>query len=192
LALGEVGELVMRAPCIGTTRGLWRDRERYLETYWRQIPGMWVHGDWASRDLDGLWYIHGRSDDTIKISGKRAGPAEIEDLLLATRAVTEAAAVGVPDAIKGAALVCAVVPAASERTGAALAARLADAVAAGLGGSFRPLRVLFVSDLPKTRNMKVMRRLVRAVLTGEPPGDQSSLVNPEAIEELRIAAREER
>jgi len=190
LRLGEVGELVMRAPCIGTTRGLWRDRERYLENYWQKIPGMWVHGDWASRDFDGRWYIHGRSDDTIKIAGKRAGPAEIENLLLATRAVTEAAAVGVPDAIKGTALVCAVVAAATERAGAALAARLADVVATGLGGSFRPLRILFVSDLPKTRNMKVMRRLVRAVLTGEPPGDQSSLVNPEAMQELGKAARE--
>jgi acetyl-CoA synthetase len=187
LPAGMVGELVMRAPCIGTTRGLWRDRERYLDSYWRIIPGMWVHGDWASRDADGCWYIHGRSDDTIKISGKRTGPAEIENLLLATHAVTEAAAVGVPDPVKGAALVCAVVAAPAERPGPGLAQLLSDTISEGLGTSFRPQRIVFVSDLPKTRNMKVMRRLVRAVFTGEPPGDQSSLVNPEAVDELRSA-----
>ena len=94
---GEVGELVMRQACIGTTRGLWRDPERYIESYWSRIPGMWVHGDWASRDADGAWFIHGRSDDTIKIAGKRTGPAEIEALLLATRRISDAAAVAVPD-----------------------------------------------------------------------------------------------
>lgn len=188
LGPGEVGELVMREPCIGTTRGLWRDRERYLESYWRTIPGMWVHGDWASRDEDGAWFIHGRSDDTIKVAGKRTGPAEIESLLLGSGAAAEAAAVGVPDPVKGASVVCVVVPPTGATPDAQLAGRLSDAVVAGLGGSFRPARVLFVTDLPKTRNMKVMRRVVRNVLTGEPLGDTSSLVNPEAVEELRRAA----
>lgn len=187
LPAGMVGELVMRAACIGTTRGLWRARERYLDGYWRVIPGMWVHGDWASRDADGSWFIHGRSDDTIKISGKRTGPAEVENLLLATQGVAEAAAVGVPDPIKGAALVCAVVTAPGVEPDLALARRLADSVAAELGSSFRPQRIVFVADLPKTRNMKVMRRLVRAAFTGEPQGDQSSLVNPEAVEALQAA-----
>lgn len=186
---GEVGELVMREPCIGTTRGLWHDRERYLDSYWRTIPGIWVHGDWASRDSDGAWYIHGRSDDTIKIpAGKRTGPAEIEDLLIRSGGAAESATVGVPDAVKGAALVCVVVPARGETPGAQLAARLSDAVVAGLGGSFRPRQILFVSDLPKTRNMKIMRRVVRRLLTGEELGDMSSLVNPEAVDELRRVA----
>lgn len=189
LGPGQVGELVMREACIGTTRGLWRDRERYLESYWNRIPGMWVHGDWASRDADGSWYIHGRSDDTIKVAGKRTGPAEIEALLLATHRVHDAAAVAVADPVKGSAVVCAVVPASGEKPDGALSAALSEAVAAGLGSSFRPKRILFVNDLPRTRNMKTMRRVVRAVLIGEPLGDLTALVNPEAIEELRAAAQ---
>lgn len=180
----QVGELVMRQACIGTTRGLWRDPERYLESYWNVIPGLWVHGDFASRDADGYWYIHGRSDDTIKIAGKRTGPAEIEALLLATGRVADAAAIGVPDPTKGAAVVCVVVPAPGEK-GAELEAALSAAVVAGLGTPFRPRRVIAVSDLPKTRNMKTMRRVIRAVLTGQAPGDLSTLVNPEAVDELR-------
>lgn len=191
IASGQVGELVMREACIGTTRGLWRDPERYLDTYWRRIPGVWVHGDWASRDEDGSWYIRGRSDDTIKIAGKRTGPAEIEALLLATHRASDAAAVGVPDPIKGSSVVCAIVPAAGEKPGADLARALSDAVVAGLGGAFRPQRFVFVGDLPRTRNMKTMRRVIRAVLVDEPPGDLSALVNPEAVEELRQVVRAE-
>jgi acetyl-CoA synthetase len=182
---GEVGELVMRQACIGTTRGLWRDPERYIENYWSRIPGMWVHGDWASRDADGAWFIHGRSDDTIKIAGKRTGPAEIEALLLATHRISDAAAVAIPDPVKGSAVVCAVVAGPNETPGPELASALSDAVVTGLGGSFRPKQVLFVRDLPRTRNLKTMRRVIRAVLLAEEPGDLSALVNPEAVEELR-------
>ena len=71
---GEVGELVCRKPFPGMTRGFWRDPERYLETYWSRLPGVWVHGDWASVDEDGYWFLHGRSDDTLNIAGKRIGP----------------------------------------------------------------------------------------------------------------------
>jgi acetyl-CoA synthetase len=181
VAPGRVGELVMRQACIGTTRGLWRDPQRYIESYWGRFPGMWVHGDWASRDADGSWFIHGRSDDTIKIAGKRIGPAEIEALLLATNRVSDAAAVAVPDPVTGSAVVCTVIAAPNERAGPELAAVLADAVVRGFGGSFRPKQMLFVRDLPRTRNMKTMRRVIRAVLLG----DLSALVNPEAVEELQ-------
>jgi acetyl-CoA synthetase len=84
---GQVGELVIRAPWIGMTRGFWGDRQRYLDTYWNRWPGVWVHGDWAAVDEDGMWYILGRSDDTIKIAGKRLGPAEVESVLVAHPAV---------------------------------------------------------------------------------------------------------
>ncbi len=178
----------MRQACIGTTRGLWRDPERYIENYWSRIPGMWVHGDWASRDVDGSWFIHGRSDDTIKVAGKRTGPAEIEALLLATHRISDAAAVAVPDPVKGSAVVCIVVPAPSEMPGSDLASALSDAVVAGLGSSFRPKQLLFVHDLPRTRNLKTMRRVIRAVLLAEEAGDLSTLVNPEAVEELRKTA----
>ena len=102
----QVGELVVRAPWIGMTRGFWSDPERYVQTYWSRFPGTWVHGDWAAIDDDGLWYILGRSDDTIKIAGKRLGPAEVESVLVEHPAVLEAAAIGVPDPLKGQALVC--------------------------------------------------------------------------------------
>jgi acetyl-CoA synthetase len=185
---GELGELVMREASIGTTRGLWKDRQRYLESYWQTIPGMWVQGDFASRDEDGCWYLHGRSDDTIKVSGKRVGPSELEQILMGTGAVTESAVVGVPDRLTGSAIVCIVVPAPGHTGEAALAGRLSQAITRGMGTSFRPRRIIFVRDLPKTRTMKVMRRVVRSVLTGQPAGDVSSLVNPEAVDELRAVA----
>ena len=182
---GEVGELVMRQPSIGLTRGLWKDPERYLETYWQMFPGIWRHGDWASRDEDGMWYVLGRSDDTLKIAGKRTGPAEIEGLVMATGRVSEAAAIGIPDPISGQAVMCVCVPAPGVAADAALAAAVEEAVAAGLGKPFRPKRLMFVDDLPKTRSLKIMRRVVRAVVLGEAPGDLSSVVNPEAIDALR-------
>jgi acetyl-CoA synthetase len=181
---GEIGELVMREACIGTTRGLWRDAARFHESYWSKIPGMWVQGDLASRDTEGFWFLHGRSDDTMKIAGKRVGPTEIEEALLATGTVSEVAAVGLPDPVTGNAVACVAVAAPGQAGDAAQARLLAEAAASALGRAFRPKRVVFVSDLPKTRSMKVMRRVVRATLAGEPPGDLSSVANPEAVEEL--------
>ena len=182
---GQVGELVIRAPWIGMTRGFWGDRQRYLDTYWSRWPGVWVHGDWAAIDEDGLWYILGRSDDTIKIAGKRLGPAEVESVLVAHPAVSEAAAIGVPDPLKGSALVCFCVLAPGREPSPALAAELRRRVAAELGKPLRPQQVVFVSDLPKTRNAKVMRRVIRNAWLGEDPGDTSSLVNPAVLDELR-------
>jgi acetyl-CoA synthetase len=180
---GEVGELIVRQPWIGMTRGFWRDPERYLATYWSRFPGVWVHGDWALVDADGLWYILGRSDDTIKVAGKRLGPAEIESVLVGHPDVTEAAAIGVPDPIKGEVVVCFCVL----RPGAladSLAEELKALVAKELGKPLQPHDVQFLSDLPKTRNAKVMRRVVRAAYLGDDPGDLSALVNPETIEEI--------
>jgi acetyl-CoA synthetase len=182
---GQVGELVLRNPNIGFTKSLWRDDARYLDSYWHTIPGLWVHGDFAMRDEDGLYYILGRSDDTIKVSGKRTGPSEIETLLTGTGKVSEAAVIGVPDELKGSAIVCVCVPMPGVAADAALEQELSAAVVKGMGTSYRPRHVLLVTDLPKTRNMKVMRRVVRAVFRGDNPGDLSSLVNPEAVTELQ-------
>ncbi|WP_221928756.1 AMP-binding protein [Tepidiphilus olei] len=181
----QVGELVLRNPNIGFTKGLWRDPERYLATYWRVIPGVWYHGDLAMQDEAGLYYILGRSDDTIKIAGKRTGPAEIETLLTASGKVAEAAVVSVPDEIKGEALVCLCVPMPGVTADEALAAEFEQAIVRGMGASYRPKAVLFVEDLPKTRNMKIIRRVIKALLRGDDPGDLSSLVNPEALDEVR-------
>lgn len=182
--LGVTGELVMRCPSIGLTRGLWHDRERYLESYWSRLPDVWVHGDFASRDADGMWYVHGRSDDTLKIAGKRTGPSEIEGLLMATGLLLDAAVIGVPDPIKGTAVVCVCVPRPDiDRDGAVK--RLSSAVTAGLGGAFKPAKVVFVADLPRTRNMKVMRRVVRSAWLDEDTGDLSTLLNPESVQDIR-------
>jgi acetyl-CoA synthetase len=180
----EVGELVVRAPWIGMTRGFWGDRQRYLDTYWSRWPGVWVHGDWAAVDEDGMWYILGRSDDTIKIAGKRLGPAEVESVLVAHPAVSEAAAIGIPDPLKGSALVCFCVLAPGVAPSDALRVELRNRVAAEVGKPMRPKAILFVSDLPKTRNAKVMRRVIRSAYLGEDPGDTSSLVNPGVIAEV--------
>jgi acetyl-CoA synthetase len=183
---GEVGELVCRSPWPGMTRGVWRDPERYLETYWRRFPGVWTHGDWASVDEDGYWFLHGRSDDTLNIAGKRIGPAELESAAIASGIVSEAAAVGIPHEVKGetAWLFCVVRPGEEPD-----AARVADAVAAALGKAFKPERVVWITALPKTRSAKIVRRAVRAKAIGQDPGDLSSLENPEALEEIEALAR---
>jgi acetyl-CoA synthetase len=185
----QVGELVVRQPWIGMTRGFWNDDDRYIETYWSRFPDVWVHGDWAAIDDDGLWYILGRSDDTIKIAGKRLGPAEVESVLVDDPAVLEAAAIGIPDPMKGQALVCFCVLRPGHDAGAALIDRLKLLVASRLGKPLRPEAIVFVRDLPKTRNAKVMRRVIRAAYLGEAPGDLSSLENPQAVEEIRGARR---
>jgi acetyl-CoA synthetase len=163
------------------------DEARYLESYWSRYPGAWHHGDFAMRDADGYYYVLGRSDDTLKIAGKRTGPSEIEALLLGTGLVREAAAVGLPDPVKGMAIVCvcALRPGVAEPEARDA---LVAAVVGGLGQPFRPKAVVLTADLPKTRNMKIMRRVVRAALLGHDPGDLSSLVNPEAVAELEKRA----
>jgi len=184
----QVGELIVRAPWIGMTRGFWNDSERYLHTYWSRFPDIWVHGDWAAIDEDGLWYILGRSDDTIKIAGKRLGPAEVESVLVDDPAVLEAAAIGVPDEMKGQALVCFVVLRPGSSPGAELRTRLTTLVIERLGKPLKPKAIEFVRDLPKTRNAKVMRRLIRSAYLGDAPGDLSSLENPQAVDDIRAVA----
>ncbi len=180
----EVGELVIRAPWIGMTRGFWKDEQRYIDSYWSTFKDVWVHGDWAAIDDDGMWYILGRSDDTIKIAGKRLGPAEVESVLVNHPAVNEAAAIGVPHAIKGSKLVCFCVLREGFSPSQALLDELKNKVAVEMGRPLQPAEILFVSDLPKTRNAKVMRRVIRSAYLGEDEGDTSSLVNPEIVEEF--------
>jgi acetyl-CoA synthetase len=182
-----VGELVCTRPWPGMTRGLYRDPDRYLETYWSRWPDVWVHGDWASVDADGDWFLHGRSDDTIKVAGKRLGPAEVESVLVGHAAVQEAAAVGIPDEVKGEALWVYVVLRRDAAESDALRGELAAVVADTLGKSFKPSAVYFTDALPKTRNAKVLRRAVRAVATGKDPGDLSSLEDPATVEAVRAA-----
>jgi acetyl-CoA synthetase len=166
------------------TRGFWNEPERYLETYWERFPDTWVHGDWASIDDDGFWFLHGRSDDTLNIAGKRIGPAEIESVVVALPEVMMAAAIGIPDPVKGEAIALYVVPAPGVDAGEELTARVVSSVTETLGKSFRPALVQWVGDLPRTRSAKIMRRVVKAVALGSDVGDLSSLENPESLEAI--------
>jgi len=185
---GEVGELVMRQSWPGMTQGFWRDDERYLSTYWSRFPDVWVHGDWASVDADGFWYIHGRSDDTINVAGKRVGPAEYESALVAHRAVKEAAAIAVPDDLKGESVVCLVILRPGEKESEELRKDLGRTVADSLGKALAPKAIRFVDDLPRTRNAKMMRRVARArYLRRSELGDLSALENPASLEAIDAA-----
>ncbi len=185
----EVGELVIRRPWPSMTRGLWNAPDRYLEAYWNRYDGLWTHGDWATHEQDGEWFLHGRSDDTLNIAGKRVGPAEFESALVSDPAVAEACAVGIPHPIKGEAVHCFVVLNGSEAFDDALALRLRHAVERDLGPAFRPERILAVTELPKTRSQKIVRRAVRAVLLDEDPGDLSTLENPSALVGIRAVSQ---
>jgi len=181
---GQVGELVVRGPYLGMTMGLWKDPQRYLETYWSRWPNVWVHGDWAMVDDDGLWYILGRSDDTIKVAGKRVGPAEVEAAALDGTNVAEAAAVGIPDAVKGQSVVVFAVP----RPGAdpaPIAAAVTRSIERSLGKPFKPAAVHLVPRLPKTRNGKILRRVIRNVFLGDPPGDLSAVDDMGSLDPIR-------
>lgn len=185
---GEVGELVIRRPWPGMTQGFWRDPERYLQTYWSRWPDIWVHGDWARIDDDGFWFVQGRSDDTIKVAGKRVGPADYESVLVSHPIVREAVAIGVQDEIKGECAVCFV----TVRDGAATPwdswesweSELREHVARHLGKALKPSRVHRIPELPKTKNGKIMRRVIKSAYLGKDPGDVTALDNPHALRDI--------
>jgi acetyl-CoA synthetase len=185
---GEVGELVIRQPSAGMTRGFWNDADRYIEAYWSRLPGVWVHGDWAMVDPDGYWYIQGRSDDTLKVAGKRVGPAEVESAAVAHPAVVEAAAVGIPHEVKGESIAVFCVLRRGADDGADLRKAIAAEVVRELGKALKPDVVEIVPALPKTRSGKVMRRVIRAAYLGLDPGDVSALDDPRLLDAIRALA----
>ncbi len=185
----QVGELVMRGPFIGMTRSFWQDDARYLDTYWNTLPGLWVHGDLCLRRSDGSFLMMGRSDDTLKLAGKRVGPAEVEEVVLEVDGVSEAAAVGVEDPVKGQKLIVLLGLHADARLRAReIEAQVQAHVDNRLGRAFRPARVHVVGQLPKTRSSKIMRRVIRNAYAGLPLGDLTALDNPAAIDEIRAVA----
>jgi acetyl-CoA synthetase len=169
------------------TRGFLNDRERYLDSYWRKFEGVWVHGDFAVIDDDGLWFVLGRSDDTIKVAGKRVGPAEVEAVVNRIPRVQESAAIGVPDALKGESLVVFCVLVASGSGDDHLRTEVASLVASALGKPLRPKGVYFTRSLPKTRNAKVMRRIIRAAHLDLDLGNLTGLEDVTSIEDIRNA-----
>ncbi len=218
---GKVGELAIRQTWIGMAQGFWNEPERYLETYWNRFKDIWVHGDFAMKDEDGHWFILGRSDDTLKVAGKRVGPAEVESILVGHELIAEAAVIGVPNEIKGTAMIAFCVLAGNVGDSPAMSAKreqntqtsekptenssadnkgiepfafrlekeLKALIAKEMGKPLQPNRIHFVSALPKTRNAKVMRRVIRAAYLGEDAGDLSALENPKAVEEIKQMAK---
>ena len=159
--------------------------ERYLATYFERFgEDVWYHGDWAFVDADGFWFLHGRSDDTINVAGKRVGPAEVEAAIVEHADASEAAAVGVPDELKGADVVAFVVLKPDVEESEALRQALSDQVVAHLGKTLRPKAVRFVDALPKTRSAKIVRDVIKRRYLGEPVGDLASVENPAAVEAI--------
>jgi acetyl-CoA synthetase len=179
---GCTGYLVCTKPAPSMTRGIWGDPQRYIETYWSRWPGVWNHGDWASVDEDSCWFLHGRADESMNVSGRKVGPAEIEQALMEHALIAEAVVIGVPDEIKGEAIIAFVVP----KTGAALTEADLEEIAAkvveSLGPTLRPTKIHAVKELPKTQSGKVMRRLIRQTYMGQAPGDLSTVADPTALD----------
>ncbi|MEH6947519.1 AMP-binding protein [Bacillus sp. JJ634] len=182
----SLGELSMKKPWVGMTKGFWQERERYEQSYWNRWQDTWVHGDWAIVDEDGFWTITGRSDDTLNIAGKRLGPSEMEAVLQKHECVLEAATIGVPDEVKGVAPVCFVVLHSGSLESDDIKSELLDLIGLHMGKAMRPKSIYFVAELPKTKNGKVLRRAIRAAYLNLESGDLSSLENPDAIENIRL------
>ena len=175
---GKMGYLVCTKPAPSMARGIWKDWQRYIDTYWSRFPGWWYHGDWASVDEDGHWFLHGRADESMNVAGRKVGPAEVEEAILEHPGVAEAAVIGVPDEVKGEAIVGYAVP----KPGVTLdPAAVAATVAQSMGAMFRPREILVVAELPKTQSGKIVRRLIRQKYLGEPLGDLSTVANPWAL-----------
>jgi acetyl-CoA synthetase len=175
---GRKGYLVCTKPAPSMTRGIWGDPERYIETYWSRFPGMWYHGDWASVDEDGHWFLHGRADESMNVAGRKVGPAEVEEAMMQHEGVAEAAVIGVPDELKGEAIVGFAVA----KPGVTLdPAGIAATVVHELGPTFRPQEIVVVAELPKTQSGKIVRRLIRQKYLGEELGDLSTVANPWAL-----------
>jgi acetyl-CoA synthetase len=178
---GQLGYLVCTRPAPSMTRGIWNDPRRYLEAYWSRWPGVWYHGDWATVDADGHWFLQGRADESFNVAGRKVGPAEVEACLTAHAAVSEAAVIGVPDELTGEGVVAFVVlKAAAGLTN--VSDELAAHVAHHMGPTFRPRAIYAVPELPKTQSGKVVRRLIRQAYLREPLGDSSTVENPQALE----------
>ena len=172
---GEEGFLVLKKPWPAMLRTIYRDPDRYLKTYWSKYPGMYLAGDSARKDEDGYFWIIGRVDDVIKVSGYRLGTAELESALVSHPAVAEAAVVGLPHEIKGVAIHAYVILRAGHEANESLAEELKQHVAHEVGPIAKPEKIEFVSSLPKTRSGKIMRRVLKARALGMDEGDLTTL-----------------
>ncbi|MFT4036947.1 MAG: acetate--CoA ligase [Thermomicrobiales bacterium] len=186
--LGQGGYLVLKKPWPSMLRGIYGDPERYQETYWSKYPGMYFPGDGARRDEDGDYWLMGRVDDVMNVSGHRLSTTEIESALVDDKRVAEAAVVGRPDDVTGEAIFCFVILKADVEPSAALGDELRQHVAHRIGAIARPRQVMFTPDLPKTRSGKIMRRLLRDIAAGRQLGDTTTLADAGVVESIRDAS----
>jgi acetyl-CoA synthetase len=182
----EGGYLVVKKPWPSMLRTIWGDDERYRKTYWSEIPGFYFAGDGARRDANGNFWIMGRVDDVVNVSGHRLGTAEIESALVSHESVAEAAVVGKPDEIKGQGIVAFVTLEGSVTPRTELIDELKEHVVREIGALARPDEIRFTDVLPKTRSGKIMRRLLRELATGgQVVGDVTTLEDLSVLERLR-------
>jgi acetyl-CoA synthetase len=184
----QVGEMVLTRSSPTMTKGLWKEPDRYIETYWSRWPDVWVHGDRAIRHADGSWEVPGRSDDVINVGGKRVGPAEFEAVANSLEEIAASAAVGVPHPTKGQTVVMAVVPKDPAADLRSLTSTVLERVTEALGKPLKPGAVFAVPELPLTLSNKVHRRVLRCWLTGEDPGNLINLANPGVRASIEAAA----
>jgi acetyl-CoA synthetase len=185
------GYLAIQAPWPGMTRGIWGDRERFVQTYWSKWPNTYFPGDGAKRDAEGYLWILGRVDDVMNVAGHRIGTAEIESALVSHSAVAEAAVIGVPHELKGTAIAAFVTLREGWQAGSGLLDELKAHVVEKIGAIARPEQILFSADLPKTRSGKIMRRLLRDIAEGRALGDTTTLADPAVVESLKQKYAEE-
>jgi acetyl-CoA synthetase len=186
---GAKGYLICTKPAPSMTRGLWDAPERYIETYWSRFPGAWYHGDWASVDEDGCWFLHGRADETFNVAGRKVGPAEVEQALIEHPAVSEAAVIGAPDEVTGEKIVAFVVLKPGANVAQALNGQLRSQVGKSLGAAFRPRSIHVVKELPKTQSGKIVRRAIRDAYLGQEIGDLSSIENSDALKAIQLGTK---
>jgi len=179
---GNNGYLIIKQPWPAMTRGLLNDDERYLETYWSKFENIWFHGDYVLADVDNLWYMKGRADDVINVSGHRMSTSEIEHTVISHNKISDAASISIPDELTGEAIVVFFVP--ENKNEVNLEADIIEHINKKIGKIAKPKLIFQLSDLPKTRTGKIMRRLLKAKLTGNPLGDLSSLENPDILKEI--------
>jgi acetyl-CoA synthetase len=186
----DAGLLAIRKPWPGMLRGIYGDKERYKETYWSKWPGTYFPGDGAKKDEDGYYWILGRVDDVVNVSGHRIGTAELESVFVEHNAVAEAAVIGVKHEIKGQGLVAFLSLRDGYQPGDALEKELAGCVAKRIGKFALPERIVFSADLPKTRSGKIMRRLLRDVAEGKALGNVTTLADASVVESLKAKYEE--
>jgi acetyl-CoA synthetase len=179
------GNLVLTRPWPAMSRTIWGDAARYVQTYWSKYPGVYLTGDGARRDEDGYYWLLGRVDDVVNISGHRLGTMEVESALVSHPAVAEAAVIGVSHPVKGQAIVAFVTPRAGYEPTPALEAELKEHVVRAIGALARPERIIFTAELPKTRSAKIMRRLLRDIAEGRVLGDTTTLLDPNVVAKIK-------